>query len=213
MRAFLALLEEDLKSGNDGEVRRDIARIDESAEKLENLINALLSLSRSGRIVDVPVLIPMTDIAREAAGILDTPLSNCGVTVIIHEGMLPVNGDRQRLRQVMINLIDNAIKFMGDQKEPRVEIGMREDGGVAHFFVRDNGTGIKHENLQKVFGLFERFCPDVPGTGIGLATVKRIIEAHGGRIWIESECDGLGTTVWFTLPVTGEAGTDKNNTG
>jgi signal transduction histidine kinase len=127
--------------------------------------------------------------------------------------MPPVYGDRVRLLQVMINLIDNAIKFMGDQKEPRVEIGTREDAGAAHFFVRDNGTGIKQENLQKVFGLFERFSPEVPGTGIGLATVKRIIEAHGGKIWIESEGEGLGTTVWFTLPVADTSTIDKDNTG
>jgi two-component system sensor kinase FixL len=124
-----------------------------------------------------------------------------------------VYGDRQRLRQVMINLLDNAIKYLGSQEEPRIEIGIRDDAGTPVIFVRDNGVGIKKENLTKIFGLYERFSPDIPGTGIGLATVKRIIEAHGGKIWIESEGEGLGTTVWFTLPVTGEAGTDKDNTG
>lgn len=77
---------------------------------------------------------------------------------------------------------------------------MRDDAGTPVFFVRDNGMGIKKENLSKLFGLFERFNPDVPGTGIGLATVKRIIEAHGGRIWVESEGVGNGTTVCFTVP-------------
>jgi signal transduction histidine kinase len=71
--------------------------------------------------------------------------------------------------------------------------------------------GIRPENLEKIFGLFERFDPDVPGTGIGLSTVKRIIGAHGGKIWVESDGPGKGTTVCFTLPVPGNTGTDKDN--
>jgi signal transduction histidine kinase len=90
---------------------------------------------------------------------------------------------------------------MGDPQGPCIEIGMRDDAGTPVFFVRDSGMGIKKENLPRVFGLFERFNPDIPGTGIGLATVKRIIEAHGGRIWVESEGEGKGTTFRFTLPV------------
>jgi two-component system sensor kinase FixL len=100
----------------------------------------------------------------------------------------------------MTNLLDNAVRFMGGQKEPRIEIGMEGDCGTPVFSVKDNGIGIARENLEKVFGLYERFCPDVPGTGVGLATVKRIIEAHGGKIWVESEGEGKGTTFRFTLP-------------
>jgi signal transduction histidine kinase len=100
----------------------------------------------------------------------------------------------------MTNLLDNAVKFMGDQQEPRVEVGVQHEADGTVFFVRDNGMGIKGENLANVFGLYERFNPEVPGTGIGLATVKRIIEAHGGKIRAESEGEGKGTTFWFTLP-------------
>jgi PAS domain S-box-containing protein len=209
-RAFLALLKDDLKSGDPGEVQRDIARIDESAEKLELLISTLLSLSRSGRVVDIPVRIPFSDLAREAAGLLEATIRERKVALVIPDHLPELFGDRERLLQVIINLIDNAVKFMGSQEEPRIEIGVREDAGTTIFFVRDNGIGIKKENLQKVFGLFERFNPDVPGTGIGLATVKRIIEAHGGKIWVESEGEGKGTTVSFTLPpVTKEGGNDR----
>jgi signal transduction histidine kinase len=91
-----------------------------------------------------------------------------------------------------------------------VEVGTRSDAGTPVFFVRDNGIGFKKENLQKAFVLFERFNPDIPGTGIGLATVKRIIEAHGGRIWAESEGEGKGTTICVTLPAARDTGTDKN---
>jgi signal transduction histidine kinase len=124
--------------------------------------------------------------------------------MVISDDMPSVSGDMVRLRQVMTNLLENAVKFMGGQKEPRVEVGNRNDAGETVFFVRDNGIGIKKENLQKVFGLFERFNPEIPGTGVGLATVKRIIEAHGGKIWTESEGEGKGTTVCFTLTVVPE---------
>jgi two-component system sensor kinase FixL len=122
------------------------------------------------------------------------------VTLAIAEDLPEVSGDRVRLLQVMTNLLDNAVKFMGSQMEPRIEVGIRTGTGTPVFFVQDNGMGIRPENLQKVFGLFERFNPDIPGTGIGLSTVKRIVEAHGGKIWVESEGGGKGTTVCFTLP-------------
>ncbi len=184
IRAFLDVLEDDLKSGDSGRAMKDIAMASESAEKLERLIATLLDLSRSGRIVDVPVRIPFTDLAREAAGLLDASLHQHNVTLEIPDSLPKVSGDRYRLLQVMTNLLDNAVKFMGDQKEPRVEVGVRPDAGTTVFFVRDNGMGIKKEELPKVFGLYERFNPDIPGTGVGLATVKRIIEAHGGKIWL-----------------------------
>jgi signal transduction histidine kinase len=101
--------------------------------------------------------------------------------------------------EVLQNLVDNAVKFAGDQPEPRLEIGAREEGEETIFFVRDNGIGIDPRYHQKVFGLFERLSADTEGTGIGLALVKRIIEVHGGRIWVESEA-GQGTAFCFTLP-------------
>jgi PAS domain S-box-containing protein len=201
IQAYLSLLGEDLKSGNTGQVQTDLARIHESAEKLESLINTLLKLSRSGKSVDAPEPISFTDLSREAAGMLEASLKKRGVTLVIPDNLPEVKGDRQRLQQVMTNLIDNAVKFMGGQKDPRVELSVRADNGSPVFCVRDNGMGIQKENLPKVFGLFERFNPDIPGSGIGLATVKRIVEAHGGRIWVESEGAGKGTTVCFTLPV------------
>ncbi|MDP3564915.1 MAG: PAS domain S-box protein, partial [Methanoregula sp.] len=200
IRGFLGLLEDDIKTADPVQVQKDIDRISSAAEKMERLITTLLELSRSGRTVDAPVRIPFTELAREAAGLLATSLTQHRVMLVIPDNLPALSGDRQRLLQVMTNLLDNATKFMGDQKEPRIEVGVRDDTGTPVFFVRDNGLGIKIEHLPKVFGLFERFNPDVPGTGIGLTTVKRIIEAHGGRIRAESEGEGKGTTMCFTLP-------------
>ncbi len=118
----------------------------------------------------------------------------------IAENMPIVNGDRIRLVQVVQNLIDNAVKFMGGQTNPIIEIGYENaELGIPIFFVRDNGMGIPSEHHGKIFGIFNKLDPDAEGTGIGLSLVKKIIEAHGGRIWVESET-GKGSTFYFTLP-------------
>jgi signal transduction histidine kinase len=111
-----------------------------------------------------------------------------------------VYGDRVRLREVFENLIDNAAKYAGDQPNPMIEIGTKEEGNELVIFVRDNGIGIEPQYQNKVFGLFDKLNPNSEGTGIGLALIKRIIETHGGRIWVESEGLGKGSMFCFTIP-------------
>ncbi len=111
-----------------------------------------------------------------------------------------VAGDRPGLLGVFRGLIDNARKFMGSAAEPRIVIGSRRDGGERILYVSDNGIGIDPRYHDKVFGLFEQLDPSSEGTGAGLALVKRIVQVHGGRIWVESEGQGRGCTVWFALP-------------
>jgi len=110
-----------------------------------------------------------------------------------------VRADRRRLLEVLQNLLENAAKFTGAQEHPKVEFGMRQDGDERVFFVRDNGQGIEPRFLERVFGLFEKLDPGGEGTGVGLALVRRIIEAHGGRVWAESAGLGRGATFCFTL--------------
>ena len=110
-----------------------------------------------------------------------------------------------RLLEVFQNLVDNAVTFMDTQSEPRIEIGAWRNGSEVRCFVRDNGLGIEPRYHEKVFGLFERLNASVEGTGIGLALVKRIVEVHGGKIWVESAGLGHGSTFWFTLPQHGPA--------
>ena len=110
-----------------------------------------------------------------------------------------VVADRVRLVQVLQNLVENAIKYMGDQPEPVVEIGTRPDPSRYVCFVRDNGIGIKPAHAERIFGLFEKLDPKSEGTGVGLALVKKIIETVGGRIWVEST-PGEGATFRFTWP-------------
>ena len=200
IQGFLGYLGQDLQKNDTEQVKGDLQRITAAVEKMDRLISTLLELSRSGKSVDTPEHVPFTGLVQEAAGFLEISLKKRGVMLTVEENLPVVSGDRERLLQVMTNLLENAVKFMGDQKVPVVEVGVRTEAAGQVFFVRDNGMGIRKEDQPKIFGLFERLNPDIPGTGIGLATVKRIVEAHGGKIWVDSEGVGKGTTFWFTLP-------------
>ena len=139
-----------------------------------------------------------------------------GVQVQIADSMPVIHGDRARLVEVMQNLIDNAVKFMGDQPTPHIIIGAwgADKAGMPIFFVQDNGMGIDPQYHEQIFGLFNKLDAQTEGTGIGLALARRIVEVHGGRIWVESE-PGKGSTFYFTIPIndkvssaTGLVGTD-----
>jgi PAS domain S-box-containing protein len=202
MRGFLGYLEKDALAGNTERMRTDISRIADATDKMDRLLRELLELSRIGRVMNPPVQVPFEEIAREAVGLVAGRLKEREIRVKIAAGMPVVYGDRVRLVEVVQNLVDNAAKFMGSQPAPLVEIGVRaeERNGKPVFFVRDNGIGIEPRYQAKIFGLFDKLDPNSEGTGIGLALVKRIIEVHGGTIWIESEGSGRGAAFCFTLP-------------
>ena len=123
------------------------------------------------------------------------------VAVEIADDLPSVWGDRARLLEVLQNLVDNAAKFMGEQKSPtRRDRRAPRCGTGPVLFVRDNGKGIDARFRDRVFALFEKLDPDSEGSGVGLALVKRIVDLHQGRVWVESEGAGRGTTVCFTLP-------------
>jgi signal transduction histidine kinase len=183
----------------------DIARITEATKRMSQLLNELLELSRIGRLMNQPENVPFESIAGEAVGLLRGSLEARGVRVQMAGGLPTINGDRARLVEVVQNLVDNACKFMGDQPEPRIEIGQRgaqaDADGKPILFVRDNGIGIEPQHHDRVFGLFDKLDAQTEGTGVGLALVKRIVEVHGGKIWVESQL-GQGATFCFTLPTT-----------
>ncbi|HEU0292259.1 MAG TPA: ATP-binding protein [Anaerolineales bacterium] len=198
---FVGLLEEDARSGNPVKFEQDLERIREAKDKMHRLLNELLELSRIGRLMNPPKDIPFARIIDEALVLTRGRLMAGNVHVEIDKDLPIVNGDFPRLVEVMQNLIDNAAKFMGDQPRPRIEIGLSEKNNGKAFFIKDNGIGIDRAFHQKIFSLFDKLDPKSDGTGVGLALVKRIIEVHGGHIWVESEGKGKGSTFYFTLPV------------
>jgi PAS domain S-box-containing protein len=205
IQGFLGLLLQDAASGNVELMQRDAAFISDAVQKMEQLLNELLELSRIGRVVNPPRETPVGELVREALDMVAGRLQGRGVQVEIAPGLLQahggptVYGDRARLREVWQNLIDNAIKYTGDQPEPRIEIGRRRDGDESVFYVRDNGIGIDPRYHDEVFGLFNKLDPQTEGAGVGLAIVQRIVEVHGGRVWVESAGAGQGSTFCFTL--------------
>jgi PAS domain S-box-containing protein len=205
IKGFLGFLEKDATSGNVVRLKSDITRIADATEKMQTLLNELLELSRIGRMMNPPQKIPFEALVREAVELVQGQLRRRGIHMKIQKDLPVVNVDRQRLVEVIQNLVDNAAKFMGDRPDPYVEIGVRPDqDGNPIFFVKDNGVGIAPQHHDRIFGLFNKLDVTSEGTGIGLALVKRIIEVHGGRIWVESEA-GKGATFCFTLPAEPEA--------
>jgi len=206
IRGFLGYLEQDALSGNQTRLKGDIQRITDATDKMQRLLNELLELSRVGRLKNESTSFPFAEIAREASELVQGRIMERGIALSIKPNLPVVYGDRPRLMEVLQNLLDNAAKFMGDQKEPYIEIGCASEDterGMLLFYVRDNGMGIPSEHYERVFGLFNKLDPKTDGTGIGLALVKRIIEVHGGRIWVESKV-GKGSTFFFTLPPSGQ---------
>lgn len=200
INGFLGFLEQSASAGNMDRFRRDKKRIEDAVNRMQNLLKELLEFSRIGRMMNEPVNIPFADIVQEALELVHGQLEKRRITIHTQPSLPAVRGDRQRLVEVLQNLIDNAAKYMGAQPEPIIEIGQRgEEHGKPVFFVKDNGMGIPLEFQERVFGLFNKLDPQSEGSGVGLALVKRIVEIHSGQIWIESEV-GQGTTFYFTLP-------------
>jgi len=199
---FVGLLEEDARSGNMIKLEKDLERIREAKDKMHRLLNELLELSRIGRLMNPPLDVPFASIVEEALALTKGRLMAGQIEVEVAKDLPTVHGDRQRLVEVVQNLVDNAAKFMDDQAQPQIEIGICEEKGEKIFFVRDNGLGIDPAFHEKIFGLFDKLDPKTEGTGVGLALVKRIIEVHNGRIWVESSGKGQGSTFLFTLPIT-----------
>ncbi len=144
------------------------------------------------------------DLAREACSDLARPIAERGVEVVVAPDLPEVCGDPARLLEAVRHLLANAIQYLGDQPAPRIEVGARAadaPGEPPIVYARGVDIGIDPRYHDQVFGLFERLDPEATeGIGIGLALVKRIVEVHGGRIWVESEGVGQGSTFCLTLP-------------
>lgn len=198
---FLGFLEKDALSGDWHRVKGSIDRISAAARKMQALLNDLLELSRVGRIINPPQDVRFEEIVYEAIDHVRGLLDEVNAIVEIQRDLPIVRGDRVRLVEVVQNLAENAVKYAKPEGRLRIEIGTdgKDENGRLVFHVRDNGVGIEPQYHEQIFGLFNKLDNQSEGTGIGLSLVKRIIEVHDGRIWVESE-KGKGATFYFTLP-------------
>ena len=201
---FAALLADDFAGKVGPEVEKHISVIIKSAERMRALIDALLAYSRFG----LPGR-PFSPV--DCAEACDAAIFNLGAVIAagaaaVKHGPLPVvSGDKDLLVQLFQNLIGNGVKYHG-KNPPKVSVGAERRGGEWVFSVKDNGIGIPPEQHERIFDMFTRLhnWDEYPGTGIGLAACRRIVELHGGRIWAESD-PGKGSVFYFSLPAGQEA--------
>jgi len=200
LTGFVKLLERHAGAALDDKGRRYVGIIADSAQRMGRLIDDLLEFSQTGRVelhtttVDLHLLVD--EVRRECLDGLEGPPVVWKVSPLP-----PVRGDRSLLRQALVNLVSNALKFTRTREQAVIEIGEApSDDGTAVIFVRDNGVGFDARYVEKLFGVFQRLhsSEEFEGTGIGLANVKRIVERHGGRVWAEGAVD-RGATLYFTL--------------
>ncbi|MDX8054123.1 CHASE3 domain-containing protein [Lentzea sp. BCCO 10_0798] len=175
----------------------------DGAKRMQGLINDLLAFSRVGRITRERTMIDLDELVSQVVENFSDRVEETGATIVV--GDLPsVRGEATLLSAVFQNLISNALKFRGSSA-PEITIGAERDGEVWKFSVRDNGIGIEPEYSDRIFVIFQRLHPKdaYPGTGIGLAMCRKIVEYHGGTIWLKTDVDS-GTQFEFTLPVAAE---------
>jgi PAS domain S-box-containing protein len=196
---FSQALEEDCVDKLDDEGRDYLRRVRTSAHHMARLIDGLLGLSRLSRGELLREKVDLTQLARQAAGRLRETSPERQVELVVDEGLEAV-GDARLLTAALDNLLGNAWKFTGKSPHARVEVGRQTLEGNPVFFVRDNGVGFEQAYAQKLFGAFQRLhsTTEFDGSGIGLATVQRIVRRHGGRVWAQGEV-GRGATFYFTL--------------
>lgn len=199
IKGLLKWIERDAKNANFKRLEENMSTIFRSADRMERLITDLLKLSRVANLQDELQEMSFEEIVWEALELLAGKITQSNVKIDIQNGFPKVCASRDKLLTILQNLIENAVKYMGPQTEPRIKIGFRNDGEEIVFFVEDNGIGVDPKNLSKIFGLFAKLDENSEGTGIGLAMLKRILEAGHGRIWLESQGIGYGCRFCFTF--------------
>lgn len=203
MQGFAVLLLKRAKERLDQKERHYLERIQKGAERMEELIRDLLDYSRIERIIHPWELVDMEQIVRQVRQDMEDRIRHTHADFKLESSLPCVYGDRVRLAQLWANLMTNALKYAKPGEPPVIRIGCQEDGQHFIFFIRDNGIGIPPEFHGKIFGIFNRLHTheQIEGTGIGLAIVKRIVDFHRGKIWVES-AEGEGSTFFYTLPKT-----------
>ena len=202
IKGFSQLIREDIDAGVLDEVPDHLREVVDAAETMQFLIDRILDLSRVGTATLELVSHDMEELIQGAIELESDLIEETGATIEMVKPLPHEVGDRQQLTTVFRHLISNACKYARPQTPPKIKIGVVREVDRVAWYVRDQGLGIEQADQSRVFELFERLNPPVSGAGVGLAVTKRIIELHGGRIWVESEGAGKGATFTFSLEQT-----------
>ena len=202
---FSQMLQDDYNDKLDSEGKRLIEVIRNNTLNMGRLIDGLLAFSRLGRQQMESAPLSMSDLVKDAIEEVRTSID--GRNVEFRVSALPdVTGDRVLLRQVLINILSNAVKFSRDRNPAIIEIGSTVETDRNIYYVRDNGVGFDSQYAEKMFGVFQRLhaATEFEGTGLGLAIVQRIVQRHGGKVWAEGR-PSAGATIYFAFPKTVES--------
>ena len=196
---FASLLDRDIAAGKLELAQDSIAEINKAVQSLKQHIKDMLSLSRAGRVIADKRPVRLAGLVADVIAAMRARIEAAGATISVAPDLPGALVNEEGFHRVYTNLIDNAIKYRRAGAAPHIDIGWRRDGTTLRLFVRDNGMGIKSRYHERVFELFQRLDSHTEGTGVGLAISKRVVEAHGGSMWVESHF-GRGSTFWISLP-------------
>jgi PAS domain S-box-containing protein len=196
MRSYVLLLAQHLQGSLDGDAQEYLTFVTDAAQRMQQMLTDLLAYTHAGHALEFQA-VDCEALLAEVVSDLHAAVTEQQAT-ITRDRLPTVRGDPSRLRQVLLNLISNALKFC--KEPPRIHVSAQREGGRWEFSVRDNGIGIDPRQFSRLFQVFQRLHTraEYPGTGIGLAICKRVVEQHGGRIWVES-VPGEGATFYFTI--------------
>jgi signal transduction histidine kinase len=205
MSGFGAELIEQYASRLDSTGQEYLFRIRTAAGRMDRLICDLLELGRLGTMEVPAEALELQDVVKKALAPLEKELETKGIKIELKEPLLSVRASSVMLEQVLVNLLGNAVKFVSPKVQPHVQVWSEQHGPMVRVCVQDNGIGIKPEHTKKLFQPFTRLVNgvDYPGTGIGLAIVRKGVERMGGQVGVKSE-PGKGSCFWIELPAAGE---------
>lgn len=203
IQGFISALREDFEDNLPDEAKYYIERITSNTTQIEDMIKEVLEYSRIGRITQERKNLKLKEIIDTSLSPFVSQIESNNIKVNFKGKFPEIHAEENRMVQLFTNLFGNSIKYRGEGSDPYIEVGVLEkDSKFVTVYVKDNGIGIPEEFHEKIFNIFSRAVRSekIEGSGIGLAHVKKIIQTHGGKIWIESK-EKMGTTVFFTLPL------------
>lgn len=201
IRGFLGYLEEEAAEGDIRGLHQDLLLIQSATDTMQRLLEGLIELTRVGRAMEEAEDIPLGSVIQAATEKHKKVIEERGIDIRTDPDLPVVHGNRSELLELIENLLENSIKFMGDQKQPLIRFGRYKEKEETVFYIEDNGMGIDPKYRNRIFGIFTKLDPGSEGAGVGLALAQRIVAYHGGWIRAESGGRGKGLKVCFTLPV------------